>query len=155
MTFYSEPLYDLPTITKACSWVKSSIKILKIEHTNEIQFSANDSQPITEDKLLILERKFHSLDSFKREYFSIMKITYSSSCWKASKCTCSSFLISYKCMHIFGVSAIQKLVEFPSAAKNRTKEKTGTSKRNHQSSFASMIFITISSFCYFLIIFVY
>ena len=76
MTFYSEPLYDLPTITKAYSWARSSTKILKIEHTNEIYFSANDSQPITEDKLLILERKFHSLDSFKREYFSIMKITY-------------------------------------------------------------------------------
>ena len=63
MTFYSEPLYDLPTITKAYSWVKSSIKIIKIEHKNEIYFSANDSQPITGDKLLILENFTHLIPS--------------------------------------------------------------------------------------------
>ena len=118
--FATEPIVDLKLMTEAYNWrrgkptVRVSKNIYFIAPGSGVQMKAADTTKFLRQRELKNWKRF---DTYIRHQNSIWMVTFNTTNWKTSSCTCPTFFKTYLCKHIVGVALMSKLFAVPPEAK--------------------------------------
>ena len=121
--FASTPTIGLNDWTDAYHWIKLNKSILSVNKKNVTTHfvSTKDQNETFGDKQIkdVTVRRWKSFNEYKEKAFSVwIVVATDETDWKRWTCTCPPFLKLFKCKHIIGIAARQKLVQVPLAAKD-------------------------------------
>ncbi len=122
--FYHEPQIKNPLWVAANQWalaVGSNVISIKTDGQSSY-FSSAKLQPFNKQVALAYikarsERSWATFDEWAECYFSVVETKLDKGNWRASTCSCPSFLRIYICCHIIGLASRYKLITIPDDAK--------------------------------------
>jgi hypothetical protein len=102
--------------------VKLNKEVISMPNDNTTKYyvPAGDKTKLSDKEIQRYEAgRFNSFDSFKSVQFGIWCVCLpNAEEWRKGTCTCSSFLKTYMCKHVIGISMRMKYCKPPPEAKN-------------------------------------
>lgn len=111
---------ELKTWTAAYVWAKRNVpmKVIETDVEKTFKIPSDPDKPDTIDRLC----EWNSFDEFKILNFACHDVTfpmpYTKDNWREGKCTCSTFLKTFICEHVVGISLRMKFATAPDEAKS-------------------------------------